>query len=157
MLVDQPWRVAGRKVATPPASLDRAFADLATTLGDEGWQASSGIPLPRPWILGGRSAGARVACRTAAACGAAAVLALAFPLSPPGRSPAVSRADELQHRMLLIHSADDEFVPVGPSRELSRARPDLVTFEEWHVARHCTEWNTDPQRWESLVREFASG
>ena len=69
----------------------------------------------------------------------------------------VSRADELQHRMLLIHSADDEFVPVGPSRELSRARPDLVTFEEWHVARHCTEWNTDPQRWESLVREFASG
>ena len=38
-----------------------------------------------------------------------------------------------------------------------RARPDLVTLEEWQVARHCKEWNTDPQRWESLVREFATG
>ncbi|HSO64925.1 MAG TPA: alpha/beta fold hydrolase [Ornithinibacter sp.] len=69
----------------------------------------------------------------------------------------VSRADELHHRVLLIHSADDEFVPVGPSRELARVRPDLVTFEEWRAARHCTEWNTDPGRWESLVGEFASG
>ena len=67
----------------------------------------------------------------------------------------VSRAAELHHRILLIHSADDEFVPVGPSRELARARPDLVTYEEWNVARHCKEWNTDPQRWERLVEEFA--
>ena len=69
----------------------------------------------------------------------------------------VSRADELHHRLLLVHSADDEFVPVGPSRELARVRPDLVTFEEWKVARHCKEWNTDPERWESLVADFASG
>ncbi len=67
----------------------------------------------------------------------------------------VRRADELHHEILLIHSADDEFVPVGPSRELARARPDLVTFEEWHVARHCKEWNVDPQRWERLVQAFA--
>ncbi len=73
------------------------------------------------------------------------------------RTDWVSRADELKHRVLLIHSADDEFVPVGPSRELARVRPDLVTFEEWQVARHCKEWNTDPQRWESVVRDFASG
>ena len=73
------------------------------------------------------------------------------------RTDWVSRADELRHRVLLIHSADDEFVPVGPSRELARVRPDLVTLEEWQVARHCKEWNTDPQRWESLVRDFASG
>ena len=69
----------------------------------------------------------------------------------------VRRADELHHRVLLIHSADDEFVPVGPSRELARARPDLVTFHQWQVARHCQEWNTEPERWERLVAEFAAG
>ncbi|MGB7818040.1 MAG: alpha/beta fold hydrolase, partial [Ornithinibacter sp.] len=68
----------------------------------------------------------------------------------------VGRADELHHEILLIHSADDEFVPVAPSRELARARPDLVTFEEWHVARHCKEWNVDPARWERLVAAFAA-
>ncbi|HEX6916733.1 MAG TPA: alpha/beta hydrolase [Phycicoccus sp.] len=68
----------------------------------------------------------------------------------------VSRAAELHHPILLIHSAADEFVPVGPSRELARARPDLVTFHEWQVARHCKEWNTEPERWEALVREYAA-
>jgi uncharacterized protein len=69
----------------------------------------------------------------------------------------VRRGDELHHPVLLIHSGDDEFVPCGPSRELARARPDLVTFEEWHLARHCKEWNTDPERWERLVGDFAAG
>lgn len=69
----------------------------------------------------------------------------------------VRRADELHHRILLIHSADDEFVPVGPSLALAQARPDLVEFPDWRVARHCKEWNTEPERWETLVREFASG
>ena len=68
----------------------------------------------------------------------------------------VSRAAELHHPILLIHSAADEFVPVGPSRELARARPDLVTFHEWQVARHRKEWNTEPERWEALVREYAA-
>ncbi|KGN38566.1 hypothetical protein N803_07425 [Knoellia subterranea KCTC 19937] len=68
----------------------------------------------------------------------------------------VRRADELRHSILLIHSADDEFVPVGPSRALAQHRPDLVHFEEWRVARHCKEWNTDPERWEQLVRDFAA-
>jgi esterase/lipase len=67
----------------------------------------------------------------------------------------VGRSEELRHPILLIHSADDEFVPVGPSRELAQARPDLVTLVEWEVARHCKEWNTDPERWERLVRDFA--
>jgi hypothetical protein len=58
--------------------------------------------------------------------------------------------------MLIIHSDDDEFVPVGPSRALAEARPDLVTFEPWFFARHCKEWNTDPDRWERLVRKFVS-
>lgn len=69
----------------------------------------------------------------------------------------VHRADELKHPVLLIHSDDDEFVPVGPSRALAQARPDLVAFEPWRVARHCKEWNTDPDRWESLLSDFASG
>jgi pimeloyl-ACP methyl ester carboxylesterase len=66
----------------------------------------------------------------------------------------VTRSEELHHRILLIHSADDEFVPVGPSRALAQARPDLVSLVEWQGARHTKEWNTDPQRWESLVRDF---
>ena len=45
----------------------------------------------------------------------------------------------------------------GPSRELARVRPDLVTFEEWQVARHCKEWNTDPAALGVTRREFASG
>ena len=68
----------------------------------------------------------------------------------------VARADELRHRILLIHSLDDEFVPVGPSAQLAEARPDLVWFEPWETARHCKEWNTDPERWEAAVREFVS-
>lgn len=72
------------------------------------------------------------------------------------RTDWVSRAGELHHPMLLIHSADDEFVPVGPSRQLALHRPDLVTYEEWRVARHCKEWNTEPERWERLVRDFVA-
>lgn len=68
----------------------------------------------------------------------------------------VARADELRHRILLIHSLDDEFVPVGPSQALARARPDLVDFVPWHIARHCKEWNVDPMRWERLVADFVS-
>ena len=83
-LVEQPWRVAGKKVAPAPKTLDTGWRGLWPALQSPG----------RPVIAGGRSAGARVACRTAAELGAAAVLALAFPLHPPGR-PEKSRADEL--------------------------------------------------------------
>ena len=81
--VEQPWRVAGKRVAPAPARLDVAWTSALAEL-------AAGPPL----VLGGRSAGARVACRTARALGAAAVLALAFPLHPPGR-PERSRAGEL--------------------------------------------------------------
>jgi uncharacterized protein len=87
VLVEQPWRVAGRSVATPAPQLDVAWLAVmaALTSGPGG--------LPRPWVVGGRSSGARVACRTAGAAGADAVLALSFPLHPPGR-PERSRAGE---------------------------------------------------------------
>ncbi|MFB7662918.1 alpha/beta family hydrolase [Kitasatospora sp. NPDC056138] len=83
-LVEQPWRVAGKKVAPAPKTLDAGWLPVMAEL------AGDGLPL----VVGGRSAGARVACRTAVAVGAVAVLALAFPLHPPGR-PERSRAEEL--------------------------------------------------------------
>jgi hypothetical protein len=85
--VDQPWRVAGKRIAPAPARLDVAWTAVLIALRDDGL-------LTGPLVLGGRSAGARVACRTAAEQQAAGVLALAFPLHPPGR-PERSRADEL--------------------------------------------------------------
>jgi len=83
-LVEQPWRVAGRRVAPAPPTLDSGWLPVAEVLAVEG------VPL----LVGGRSAGARVACRTGRETGAAGVLALAFPLHPPGR-PDRSRAQEL--------------------------------------------------------------
>ncbi len=70
------------------------------------------------------------------------------------RTDWVARAAELSVPMLLIHSLDDEFVPVGPSERLARRRPDLVTMPKWGAARHCREWNLDPDRWEQQVRQF---
>lgn len=83
-LVEQPWRVAGKKVAPAPKTLDAAWRALWPAL------AAPGLPV----VAGGRSAGARVACRTGEELGAYAVLALSFPLHPPGR-PEKSRAGEL--------------------------------------------------------------
>lgn len=122
VLVEQPWRVAGRRVAGPPAQLDAAWlavlAVLAELTGAEGPDAGPARPVV---VVGGRSAGARVACRTAAAVGAAAVVALAFPLHPPGR-PERSRADELLAvgvPLLVVQGERDAFgrpaeLPAGP-------------------------------------------
>jgi uncharacterized protein len=83
VLLEQPWRVAGRKVATPPATLDAA---LAAAVGR--------LRLRTPLVVGGRSAGARSAARRAHSLGARGCLALSFPLHPPGR-PERSRLPEL--------------------------------------------------------------
>jgi hypothetical protein len=77
-LVEQPYRVAGRRAPPPAPRLDAAW----TAVGDHlRAHELAGLPL----LAGGRSSGARVACRTAAATGAAGVLCLAFPLVPPRR------------------------------------------------------------------------
>ncbi|WP_370416854.1 alpha/beta family hydrolase [Streptomyces fradiae] len=110
-LVEQPWRVAGKKVAPAPKTLDTGWRGLWPAL------AVPGLPV----IAGGRSAGARVACRTAGELGAAAVLALSFPLHPPGR-PERSRADELLGAgvpTLVVQGGNDPFgkpaeFPAGP-------------------------------------------
>lgn len=80
---EQPWRRAGRKIAGPPASLDAGLRAAANALRGR-----------TPLVIGGRSAGARSAARSAHSLGAAGVLALSFPLHPPGR-PEKTRLDEL--------------------------------------------------------------
>jgi predicted alpha/beta-hydrolase family hydrolase len=100
-LVEQPWRVAGKKVAPAPKTLDVGWRGLWPAL------AKPGLPV----IAGGRSAGARVACRTARELGATAVLALSFPLHPPGK-PEKSRADELLGAgvpVLVVQGGNDPF------------------------------------------------
>ncbi|MEE1797002.1 hydrolase [Streptomyces sp. BE308] len=100
-LVEQPWRVAGKKLAPAPKTLDTGWRGV--------WSALTGPGLPV--VAGGRSAGARVACRTATELGAHAVLALSFPLHPPGR-PEKSRADELLGTgvpTLVVQGGNDPF------------------------------------------------
>ncbi|MEW1998422.1 alpha/beta family hydrolase [Streptomyces coelicoflavus] len=100
-LVEQPWRVAGKKLAPAPKTLDTGWRGV--------WPALT-APGP-PVISGGRSAGARVACRTAGELGAHAVLALSFPLHPPGK-PEKSRADELLGAgvpTLVVQGGNDPF------------------------------------------------
>ncbi|WP_343244270.1 alpha/beta family hydrolase [Streptomyces sp. SID14446] len=114
-LVEQPWRVAGKKMAPAPKTLDVGWRGVWPAL------AKTGLPV----ISGGRSAGARVACRTASELGAAAVLALSFPLHPPGR-PEKSRADELLGAgvpTLVVQGGNDMF---GRPREFPDGPYELV-------------------------------
>jgi hypothetical protein len=108
-LVEQPYRVAGRRSPAPAAQLDAAWTSVIEQFAFE-------VPL----IAGGRSSGARVACRTAAATGAQAVLSLAFPVHPPGR-PEKSRLDELDAvtvPTLVVQGERDPFgmPPPAPNR-----------------------------------------
>jgi uncharacterized protein len=105
-MVEQPWRVAGRRVAEAAPRLDAAWTAVVRALAPCG-----------PLVLGGRSSGARVACRTSTELGARAVLALAFPLRPPGSGR--SRLPELQGPQvprLVVQGARDVFgLPVPGS------------------------------------------
>ncbi|MEU4687579.1 alpha/beta family hydrolase [Actinoplanes sp. NPDC023714] len=117
-LVTQPYRVAGRRAPAPAGQLDEAWSAVARALHVPG----------TPLILGGRSSGARVACRTATTLGAAGVLALAFPLHPPGR-PEKSRAGELPRDLptLVINGDRDPFgVPEPAGAVEVRVRPGAV-------------------------------
>ena len=99
-LVEQPYQVAGRRAPAPPAQLDAAFIAVVEHLRADA-----------PLIVGGRSMGARVACRTAAATDAIGVLCLAFPVHPPGR-PEKSRLDELdavEVPVLVVQGERDAF------------------------------------------------
>ena len=115
-LVEQPYVVAGRRSAAPAHQLDTAWLAVVEHLraGE-----LAGLPL----VTGGRSAGARVACRTAAQSEAIAVLCLAFPVHPPGK-PEKTRLDELDGvdvPVLVIQGERDPFgmPPAGPGREVA--------------------------------------
>ncbi len=111
-LVEQPYLVAGRRSAAPAPQLDTAWKAVIEQL------PLDGLPL----VVGGRSSGARVACRTAAETNASAVLCLAFPVHPPGR-PEKSRLAELDAvtvPVLVVQGANDPFgmPPGAPDREV---------------------------------------
>ena len=117
VLVEQPYRVAGRKSPAPAPQLDAAWTAVCAQL-----PIDSGVQL----LVGGRSSGARVACRTAEAVGAAGVLCLAFPLHPPGR-PEKTRLGELEAvrvPVLIVQGESDPFgmPPEAPRRTVVKLR-----------------------------------
>jgi predicted alpha/beta-hydrolase family hydrolase len=101
--VTQPYRVLGKGVPPKPEILDDAWTAVVRGI-------HRGALKRLPLIVGGRSSGARVACRTAASLGAAAVVALAFPLHPPGK-PEKSRAGEIDPTVptLIVNGSSDPF------------------------------------------------
>jgi predicted alpha/beta-hydrolase family hydrolase len=137
-LVEQPYLVAGRKSQAPAAQLDAAWIAAVERLRDD----------DLPLIVGGRSAGARVACRTAENTGAAAVLCLAFPVHPPGKpeKTRLSELDAVQVPVLVVQGERDPFgmPPDGPNRTVVRVRGDhglkgdldavAVAVRDWLVA-----------------------
>jgi predicted alpha/beta-hydrolase family hydrolase len=102
---EQPWKVAGQRIATPPASLDAGLTAAAN------W-----MRVRTPLVVGGRSAGARSAVRTARSLGAAGCLALSFPLHPPGR-PERSRLEELRGARVPTLVVQGERDPMGRPEE----------------------------------------
>jgi uncharacterized protein len=145
VLVEQPYRVAGRRSAAPARQLDAAWLAVTARLAE---RELAGVPL----IFGGRSAGARVACRTAAAGGAIAVLCLAFPLLPPRRAASAkapeSRLPELDGvavPTLVVQGASDRFgmPPAAPNRMVVEVAGDhSLRTDLAAVGAAVTSWLT---------------
>jgi uncharacterized protein len=144
-LVEQPYRVAGRRSPAPARQLDAAWIAVVAHLREA---ELNGLPL----VVGGRSLGARVACRTVTATGAAGVLCLAFPLQPPRRREGAappSRLDELDEvtvPVLVVQGASDPFGMPPPS-----ATRTVVEVAGNHSLK------TDPPAIASAVREWLPG
>jgi len=137
-LVEQPYRVVGRRTPAPAAQLDTAWMAVADELGRRTFGA---LPL----LFGGRSAGARVACRTASYGGAVAVLCLAFPVHPPGR-PEKSRLGELHAVPVPVLVVQGDRDPFGrpepaPHQELVLLAGDHSLKSDLEGLRRCVgEW-----------------
>ena len=115
ILIEQPWKVAGRKIAGRPPTLDAAWIPMLA------W-----LDLADRVVVGGRSAGARVAWRTAYDVGASGVLCLSFPLHPPGK-PESSRAHELRapgERGIPMRVIQGKTDPFGTPAEVRAELPD---------------------------------
>lgn len=144
VLVEQPWLVAGRKVAGRPPTLDEAWVPAVQAL------VSGRGKLPRPLVVGGRSAGARVACRTAAELDADAALLLSFPLHLPGQ-PDKLRAHELAlapDPSWVVQGSNDSF---GTPAELTAYLPVGTTLLEVPGA-HSFPRGSRPALVEALTR-----
>lgn len=136
VLVEQPYRVAGRRAPAPAGQLDGAWLAVVAHVRND-------LSL----LFGGRSSGARVACRTATDGGAIGVLCLAFPVHPPGR-PEKDRLGELampQVPVLVVQGERDPFgVPAAvPGRELVLL-PGDHSLKSAHprLAAGVTDWLT---------------
>lgn len=142
-LVEQPYRVAGRRAPAPAGQLDTAWLAVveAARAGELGIDKRGRLPL----IQGGRSSGARVACRTAAQTGALAVLCLAFPTHPPGK-PEKTRMPELDgvhSPVLVVQGRTDPFgVPdPGPDREVVLLTGDhSLRSDRSGIENAVTDW-----------------
>ena len=139
-LVEQPYRVAGRRSPAPASQLDAAWLAVIA-------QLRAGVLSGLPLVPGGRSAGARVACRTAGEAGASAVLCLAFPVHPPGRGddPAKSRLGELDAvsvPVLVVQGDRDPFgmPPEGPNRKVVRVPGNHALKATAAVEAAVAEW-----------------
>jgi len=142
-LVEQPYRVAGRRSPAPARQLDAAWVTVVESLRRE---ELAGLPV----VVGGRSSGARVACRTAGEVGAIGVLCLAFPLVPPARrgaaTPRPSRLPELEAvtvPVLVVQGVNDRFgtpPAAPPDREVVQVPGD-------HSLRHVAPLADVVRKW----------
>ena len=139
VLVEQPYRVAGRRSPAPARQLDAAWIAVVEQLRE---RELRGLAL----LVGGRSSGARVACRTAAATGAVGVLCLAFPLVPPGRAtPSPSRLPELDAvtvPTLVVQGERDRFgiPPASASRTVVEVPGDHSLRSAQPVEEAVRSW-----------------
>jgi predicted alpha/beta-hydrolase family hydrolase len=137
--VTQPYLVKGRRAPGSPDRQDAAWVELVATLRAA---AGQGLPL----VQGGRSNGARVACRTARAVGARAVIALAFPLHPPGR-PDRSRAAELAAAGTDVLVLNGDRDPFGIPEGSGRTRVVVLAGETHALSRHPGETGRAAGSW----------
>lgn len=138
-LVTQPYRVKGRRA---PGSTDRQDAAWMEVIAALRAAVGAGVPL----IQGGRSNGARVACRTAGAVGALGVIALAFPLHPPGR-PDRSRAAELAAAGTDVLVLNGDRDPFGIPEGSGRTRVVVLAGETHALSRHPAETGRAAGSW----------
>lgn len=148
-LIEQPDRVAGRRAPAPAPHLDEAWTAVVARLGAD---ELTGLAV----VTGGRSMGARVACRTAAATASIGVLCLAFPLKPPQRAsatkPSLSRLPELDAvtvPTLIVQGVNDRFgmPPGGPTRTVVQVAGDHGLKSDLEAVQAAVaEWLARRQR-----------
>jgi predicted alpha/beta-hydrolase family hydrolase len=135
--VVQPYRVSGRRAPDRAPHLDQAWIEIVAAI-----RGRSRLPL----VTGGRSSGARVACRTAAATGAAGVVCLAFPLRPPGR-PETSRVAELLAVRVPVLVVQGERDPFGGPADFPPGPTVVVVAGDHSLRRSAVAAGDAVRRW----------